>query len=153
MSPGNVARRMGGVVTELKAVETLPPPAKAQEILSIKRKYFISAEGAYSSLVFKTRKHNVLITGRMLSDKNTRPVMWKVESLLRSISFSLCVIWKHNVNCLFYYRLELSCGVLVHTPISACLIHPLRVPPSDQCLIPFRLCHLKRYVHRETVYW
>eukprot|EP00602_Paraphysomonas_sp_CaronLab_P003664 CAMPEP_0185030194 /NCGR_PEP_ID=MMETSP1103-20130426/16997_1 /TAXON_ID=36769 /ORGANISM="Paraphysomonas bandaiensis, Strain Caron Lab Isolate" /LENGTH=429 /DNA_ID=CAMNT_0027565209 /DNA_START=213 /DNA_END=1502 /DNA_ORIENTATION=+ len=83
MSPGNVARRMGGVVTELKAVETLPPPAKAQEILNIKRKYFISAEGAYSSLVFKNRKHNVLITGRMLSDKNTRPVMWKAGTLVR----------------------------------------------------------------------
>lgn len=59
----------------------------------IKSHYFFSAEGAYSSLIFNsyrnqpdsifhipTNKNNfkILIAGRMMSDKITKPVIWQV---------------------------------------------------------------------------
>jgi hypothetical protein len=62
----------------------------------IKSHYFVSAEGAYSAHIFNTYRtqldsphynpkntnnYKILIAGRMMSDKITKPVVWKVNSL------------------------------------------------------------------------
>jgi hypothetical protein len=45
----------------------------------IRQNYFISAEGAYSSIVFSLGEIRILIAGRMFDDKNMKPVIAKVS--------------------------------------------------------------------------
>jgi hypothetical protein len=49
----------------------------------LKRLTFISAEGVYSTHIFESGKFNVLVTGRMMSDRVTKPVIWDHGLLLR----------------------------------------------------------------------
>jgi len=52
-------------------------------IARLKRLTFVSAEGAYSTHIFKSGLFSVLVTGRMMSDRVTKPVIWTNGSLLR----------------------------------------------------------------------
>ncbi|CAE7840597.1 unnamed protein product, partial [Symbiodinium microadriaticum] len=57
-----------------------PRHAKKVKVLTmgIRRKHFISAEGPYSTHVFSSAYNfTVLVTGRIMSDKLTKPVIWK----------------------------------------------------------------------------
>jgi hypothetical protein len=45
----------------------------------IKRRNFISAEGPYSTLFFGLNNVSILIAGRMMNDKSSRPVIYSVS--------------------------------------------------------------------------
>ena len=49
----------------------------------VKRLTFVSAEGAYSTQIFTSAKFNILVTGRMMSDRVTKPVIWNRGDLQR----------------------------------------------------------------------
>lgn len=94
---------MQNIVVRLQYLHKKKLDDNEEMLRQIKSHYFISAEGAYSSLIFNTyRKHQenlhynpnnknnykVLIAGRMMSDKNTKPVIWRVEFLLHYVLIS-----------------------------------------------------------------
>jgi hypothetical protein len=56
---------------------------KNVSIDKLKRLTFVSAEGAYSTHIFDSGMFNILVTGRMMSDRVTKPVVWTNGSLLR----------------------------------------------------------------------
>jgi hypothetical protein len=58
---------------------------RGMSMLDLKKATFISAEGAYSTLIFKSKEFNVLISGRMMSDMVTRPVVWRNGVLSRCL--------------------------------------------------------------------
>lgn len=76
MSPSFTLELMKSIHHELETVMT------AEDKQKIRRKYFISAEGAYSTHVFNQQNIRILIAGRMFDDKNMKPVIFKVNILL-----------------------------------------------------------------------
>ena len=70
MRPIAVMERMQNILLDMK---------QGIDVANIKSRHFISAEGAYSSLVFGRKNLSVLITGSMLNDKSNRPVVFNVR--------------------------------------------------------------------------
>ena len=65
-------------LAELKKKKENEKKAKIYSV-GIRRKYFVSAEGPYSTHIFNSqRNYKILVTGRIMSDKLTKPVVWKV---------------------------------------------------------------------------
>lgn len=56
---------------------------EGSSVARLKSLTFISAEGAYSSLIFRSRLFRVLVTGRMMSDRVTKPVVLTGGALWR----------------------------------------------------------------------
>jgi hypothetical protein len=90
---GTLADRMSDIVLKIRHMEKKKQLSDHDLLRRMKSRYFISAEGAYSSLIFNTyhanpdsayhvpnnkNRYKVLIAGRMMSDKITKPVIWKV---------------------------------------------------------------------------
>jgi hypothetical protein len=89
-----LAERMSSIVLKIRQMEKKKLLSDKDLLKRIKSRYFVSAEGIYSSLIFNTYESNpesvyhipnnqnrykVLIAGRMMSDKITKPVLWKVS--------------------------------------------------------------------------
>ena len=88
MSRAAIAKQLKSMTGDMRAVDLEglkrdPKGAKKVKVftLGIRRKHFVSAEGPYSSHVFGTGNFSVLVTGRIMSDKLTKPVLWKVPPL------------------------------------------------------------------------
>lgn len=86
MRPSRVLQLMQSLHASLEELETIADKVK------IKSKYFISAEGAYSSLVFGRTDLKVLIAGRMFDDKKTKPIIFKVVQIKIFVSH-VCQEW------------------------------------------------------------
>eukprot|EP01041_Mallomonas_annulata_P012012 gene12012-25163_t len=74
LSSAVVYKKMKKIVSRLE---------KGNVTSDLKRRHFISAEGAYSAAVFQHSNMSILVVGRMLSDRRTKPVIWKNGALVR----------------------------------------------------------------------
>lgn len=80
-------KQLKGIVKDMKDVDLQgmkadPRNDKKVKIYTtgIRRKHFVSAEGPYSSHIFASpNNYTVLVAGRIMSDKLTKPVLWKVS--------------------------------------------------------------------------
>lgn len=72
MSPSSTLELVKSIHHDLETVTT------SEDKQNIRKKYFISAEGAYSTLVFSQPNIRILIAGRMFDDKNMKPVIFMV---------------------------------------------------------------------------
>ncbi|CAE7725933.1 unnamed protein product, partial [Symbiodinium microadriaticum] len=85
MSQQAVMKQVQSLTSDMKAADLLemkkdPKNAKKVKVftMGIRRKHFVSAEGPYSSHIFSSANNfTVLVTGRIMSDKLTKPVLWK----------------------------------------------------------------------------
>ena len=88
-----MTERLTNIVTKSEQLHHKKALTNDALLKHIKSHYFISAEGAYSSLIFNSYQHQtenifhiptntnnfkILIAGRMMSDKITKPVIWQV---------------------------------------------------------------------------
>jgi hypothetical protein len=87
MTVPSVLKQLKGMVKDMKDVDLQgmkadPRNEKRVKIYTtgIRRKHFVSAEGPYSSHIFSSpNNYTVLVAGRIMSDKLTKPVLWKVH--------------------------------------------------------------------------
>ncbi|CAE7652267.1 unnamed protein product [Symbiodinium microadriaticum] len=89
MKPMVVLKRLAAIIDDIR---------KKRNHATIKFNNFISAEGPYSTLVFSRKDMHVLIAGRMLNDKLSRPVVFNQGILYRCMceNISHCATIRKN---------------------------------------------------------